>query len=109
MPDAIAERRSSPRFPLVLAVEVVELPRGARMSARTSDMSRTGCYVDTLNPLAGSSQLLVRIAHHEEVFEAVGQVAYVIPRLGMGVSFENVRSEESAKLNRWLEHPDKEF
>jgi hypothetical protein len=46
---------------LVLAAEVTELPRGARLSARTSDASRTGCYIDTLNPVPHGSQVMVRI------------------------------------------------
>lgn len=55
------ERRSAPRYPLVLAMEVVELPRGAKLSARTSDVSRTGCYIDTLNPIPKDSQIRLRI------------------------------------------------
>jgi hypothetical protein len=57
MPDVTVERRSAPRYPLVVAAEVVELPRGARPSARTCDVSRTGCYIDTLNPVPHGSRV----------------------------------------------------
>jgi hypothetical protein len=50
MPDVTVERRSARRHVMVLAAEVVELPSGAKLSARRSDISRTGCYIDTLNP-----------------------------------------------------------
>jgi len=40
MPDVTVERGNAPRDPLVLAAEVVELPRGARLGARTSDVNR---------------------------------------------------------------------
>jgi hypothetical protein len=38
-------------IPAGAGAEVVELPRGARLHARTSDISRSGCYIDTLNPI----------------------------------------------------------
>jgi len=50
MPDVTVERRSAPATtPWFWAAEVVELPRGAKLNARTADISRTGCYIDTLN------------------------------------------------------------
>jgi len=102
MPDVTVERRTASRYPLVLSAEIVELPRGAKLGARTSDISRTGCYIDTLNPIAKGSQIRLRLTHHDEVFEAVGRVVYVSPALGMGVAFEAVAAEEQAKLERWL-------
>jgi hypothetical protein len=46
----------------------------AKLPVRTSDISCTGCYIDTLNPIPQGSQVRVRILHHEEIFEAVGRV-----------------------------------
>jgi PilZ domain-containing protein len=109
MPNVPEERRSSPRFPIVLAVEVVELPRGAKLSARASDVGRHGCYIDTLNPIPQGSQVRVRMTHSHEVFETLGRVVYVSPRMGMGVAFEDVSPEELAKLDRWLSSPNQEF
>jgi hypothetical protein len=109
MPDVMAERRSAPRRQLVLAAEVVEVTRGARLNARTSDISRTGCYIDTLNPVPKGSQIRLRITHYEEVFETVARVVYVSPGLGMGVAFENVAPVQQARLARWLGDKDKEF
>lgn len=40
MPDKMADRRVAPRYPLILRVELVEFPAGAKISARTSDLSR---------------------------------------------------------------------
>ncbi len=102
MPEVTVERRSAPRYPLVLAAEVVELPRGAKLAGRTSDISRSGCYIDTLNAIPKGSQVRVRLIHHDEVFQALGRVVYVSPGLGMGVAFESVAPEERVKLERWL-------
>ena len=58
MPDAdvLVDRRSAPRVPMVLGAEIVELPRGARLNARSADISRTGVYIDTLNPIPSGSR-----------------------------------------------------
>jgi hypothetical protein len=94
---------------MVLAADVVELSRGARLSARTSDISRTGCYLDTLNPIPQGSQVRLRITHHAEVFEAIVEVIYVSSGLGMGVTFREVAPEQQEKLGRWLADPGQEF
>jgi hypothetical protein len=51
MPDASVERRSAPQHAMVLAAEVIELPRGTKLNARTADISLTGCYIDMWNPI----------------------------------------------------------
>jgi len=94
---------------MVLAAEVVELPRGAKLSARTSDISRTGCYVDTLNPVPQGSEVRVRLTHHEDTFVALGRVVYVSYGLGMGIAFVKVEDEELARLDRWFSETDREF
>lgn len=102
------ERRSAPRRALVLAAEVTELPGGAKLGARTSDVSLTGCYFDTLNPVSKGSLVCIRISHFDEVFEATARVAYVSPGLGMGVAFENVDPDQLSILDRWLKRPAKD-
>ena len=67
MPDVTVERRGAPRYPMVLAPEVIELPRGARLSARTADISRMGCYIDMLNPIPQGSRIRLLLTHHDEV------------------------------------------
>lgn len=94
---------------MVLAAEVVELPRGAKLSARTADISRTDCYIDTLNPIPSGSQVRLRITHNDEVFEALGRVVYLSPGLGMGVAFGTIEPEQLARLDRWLAESGNEF
>ena len=109
MPEATVERRSAPRYPMVLAAQVFELPRGAKLTARTSDISRTGCYIDTLNPTPTGTKVRVRLTHHEELFEAVGTVVYTSTSLGMGIAFPEITPDELVKLDRWLADPDGEY
>ena len=72
MPEVTVERRNSPRYSMVLAADVISPPGGAKMSARTSDISRSGYYVDTLNPIPRGSRVKLRFTHHQEEFEAIG-------------------------------------
>lgn len=104
MPDVKADQRAAPRYPLVLVVTLLDLETDAKLAARTSDVSRTGCYVDTLNPIAAGSLVKLHLAHEEEKFETKGRIVYVSPGLGMGIQFQQpVQPEELAILDRWLE------
>ena len=103
MPDVTVERRSAPRFALILAAEVVEMQSGTRLHARTSDISRSGCYVDTLNPVPNGSMVRISLTRSREVFEALARVRYVSPGLGMGLQFEQpIPPPQLATLERWL-------
>ena len=91
---------------MVLGAEIVELPRGARLNARSADISRTGVYIDTLNPIPSGSRVRVRLTHGTEIFDVTAKVVYVSPGLGMGVQFEDpVPAEQLAILDRWLNEP----
>lgn len=102
MPDGMADRRVAPRYPLILAAEVTEIESGTKLSARTADVSRTGCYVDTLNPTPSGVAILVRLTHETETFESRGRVIYVSQGLGMGVAFVDVAADQLAVLDKWL-------
>jgi PilZ domain len=94
--------RVAPRRTMILSAEVLEVSTRTKMSARTSDVSSTGCYIDTLNPMPIGTEVCVRLTHNAEVFEASGQVAYTSPGLGMGIAFHGVPDEEQKRLARWL-------
>ena len=105
MRDVSVERRSVPRYAMVLAAEVIELPRGAKLNARTADISRAGCYIDTLNPIPQGSQVRLRITHGTETFVTLGRVVFASYGLGMGIAFVDVEAEQLAKLDRWISEP----
>lgn len=101
MPEG-TDRRAAPRYPLIFTAEVTEVLSGAKLEARTADVSRTGCYIDTLNPTEPNREIRVRLTHNNEVFETKGRVIYNSPGLGMGVAFLNVAPEQQARLDRWI-------
>jgi len=109
MPDVTVERRSAPRNAMVLAADVIELPRGAKLNARTADISLTGCYIDTLNPVPQGSEVRLRFTHGTETFVSLGRVVYVSYGLGMGIAFINMEDDQRTRLERWFSEPDREF
>jgi len=103
MPDVMADRRDAPRFPLIFIAEIIEVVTSAKMMARTSDVSRTGCYLDTLTPTPKGAMIQLRLTRCEEVFQTQAKVVYVSPGRGMGVRFhEYVAEAQLHILDRWL-------
>jgi hypothetical protein len=104
MPDTMADRRASARYPIILIAEVRELQGGMKLSAQTSDLSRTGCYVDTLTPFPKGSSVRIKLSRDDETFEATGKVMYVSTGLGMGMQFdEPLPLKQADMLERWLQ------
>lgn len=96
------ERRTAPRYPLILSAEVTDLASGAKSAARTSDVSRTGCYIDTLNPIPPGSKIHIKLLNESEAFETDGRVIYISPGLGMGVAFTSQAPGQIEILDKWL-------
>lgn len=104
MPDVTTDRRVAPRYALILSAEVSDKASLAKLAGRTADISRTGCYIDTLNPIPAGSQVRVRLQHENEFFEADAKVVYISPGLGMGLGFTpDIAPAQQAILNRWLD------
>ena len=104
MPDMMANRRNAPRYPLILKAEVTELSNRTKLNARTSDVSRTGCYIDTREPLSSGSAISLKLTQGSESIEVHGKVRYVSPGLGMGILFdEQIQPKSLAILENWLE------
>ena len=96
-------QRTFPRAAIIAVADITEVATGTHLAARTSDVSRTGCYIDTLNPMQSKTVVKVLLRHEGEDLELPGRIVYVSPGLGMGVRFdEDLRPEQVAVLERWL-------
>ena len=103
MSDVMTDPRDSPRYALTLVAVVTELATSNVMNARSSDVSRSGCYVDTLQPLPTGAQVKIVLRSGDEIFEAPGRVVYMCPGLGMGVNWGlSLPDKTLAILDRWL-------
>lgn len=97
-----SERRGVSRHPFIASAEETDLDSGARISARVSDLSLKGCYLDTLNPLPKGTQIRVVIFHGDATFTAFATVIYPQPNMGMGVEFSAVEPDQLEVLLKWV-------
>ena len=95
-------RPAASRYSFVAAAELIELPSEMGMRARTTDLSVTGCYVDSMNPFSAGTQVRLRVTHHEKTFEALGTVAHFQPGMGMGIAFTRIEPDQKVLLEKWL-------
>jgi len=103
MPEQPANRRGAPRFTVVMDAEATDLLTRTTVKLRCSDISGSGCYLDTLNPMEAGTPLWVRLVHGQRIFESQGKVAYMVARLGMGVAFaQPIPDDQMAVLSGWL-------
>ncbi len=100
------ERRNALRYPFIAPAELVDVGNGTQISARTSDLSLQGCYVDTLNPFPLGTVLRVRILKADHIFETKARVSSRHPGSGMGLLFGELTPQQCALLVRWLAESD---
>jgi hypothetical protein len=98
----IEERRSNPRYPFTATAEVVDMKSRTRMNARTSDLSRHGCYVDTNSPFPLQTKVRIRITNAKKSFETHATVVYSLPNMGMGLAFGVPVPEQLKILKKWI-------
>jgi hypothetical protein len=96
------EKRRAPRYPFVASAEVRTEITGAQLAARISDISSTGCYVDTINLLEGGTSVGLKIHTETQVFEAPATVVYAHTHLGMGLKFGELPAHSQNVLQTWL-------
>jgi hypothetical protein len=80
-----------------------ELQTKVGMTARTSELSRHGCYMDMLNPLPLGTPVRVQITYQEQTIDTMGRVIYSQSNMGMGVSFDEMKAEAEALLEKWFD------
>lgn len=97
-----AERRGEKRYPFMAEAEVTDLQSQVRVAGRCSDLSPSGCYVDTLTPLAPGAEVRIRLARDECAFEATALVSYAQIPLGVGLKFTEIARDEQAVLDSWI-------
>ncbi|MGC1615638.1 MAG: PilZ domain-containing protein [Candidatus Acidiferrum sp.] len=95
-------QRREPRYPFIASAELLEENSGSRMSTRISDLSLSGCYVDTVNPLPGGTAVHLKIFTETHSFEAPATVVYSHAHLGMGMVFREVQAKNEEVLRLWL-------
>jgi hypothetical protein len=96
--------RRCPRYPFYASAEIEEQKTQTRLTTRTSELSRYGCYLDMLNPLPLGTAVKIEILYNEQTFDALGRVIYSQPNMGMGVAFDDMETPQEQTLANWLSH-----
>lgn len=96
------DRRIAERYPFSAVAEAVDLGSGVRVTARVSDISSSGCYLDMINVFSPGTSAQISILHANLNFEARATVVYSMPGMGMGVHFNSLAPDMFAVLARWI-------
>jgi hypothetical protein len=91
--------RTSPRFAFIAEAEI----DGINSSARVSELSARGCYVDSINPLPKDTKVRLRIRYGCSNCEFAGTAIYTHAGFGMGVVFGDLTKEQQSTLDVWLD------
>jgi len=102
IPVEPVEKRSCPRYPFSPAVEAFDLQADTRIMGRLSDISRNGCYVDTINPFAKDAAVTLTITSENRSFKTQAKVVYSKMGMGMGLLFTTAAPEQLRVLGSWL-------
>jgi len=96
------ERRLYPRYKQGGSVELI--PQGMEFGTRAelSDISRDGCYVNTMSPLPAGISVRVTLELVDELIRAEAIIRASHPAVGMGLQFTRVDEENQARLDKVL-------
>ena len=98
------ERRRAPRIPRL--VEVRYQSDSPPMTARLTDISERGIFVDTSNPLPVGSPVtlsfLLTNTPGENPIAVEGKVAWHQKTVGMGIEFVQLKEDDRTKIKRYI-------
>jgi len=96
-----SDRRRDKRWDVCL--DAVWDSRSGNFTARATDLSEGGCYIDSLNqPSVGEVLNLKLQLPNGDWLELTGEVAHQTPPLGFGLRFVELSDEQSGKLHALL-------
>jgi hypothetical protein len=97
-----SERRRGTRYPFVAAAEVLELQSYTKVTGRTSDLGRGGCFIDTMSPFPEGTIVRVKLSLEQRTFEAQAKVVYSMSGMGMGLAFARMQPDHQKVLGGWI-------
>ncbi len=93
------DKRASPRVMNVIDVDCRPADDAdAPIAARISDLSTTGAFLDSMNPLPVGTKLVLRFMAGPREVTAAAEVVHSMPSFGMGVRFRELSAESRAAI-----------
>jgi hypothetical protein len=96
--DMAAVRRKHPRYPCTGGVELRQTEGGPPAWGNLSDISLTGCYVETASTLTVGSMVLFRLQAHNVEVKGRAVVKTSHHAVGMGIAFLHLSAEDQQNL-----------
>lgn len=96
--DMAAVRRKHPRFPCTGGMELRQQENGPPAWGNISDISLTGCYVETVSTLPVGSMLLFHLRTHNLEVKGRAVVKASHHTVGMGIAFLHLSQEDQQNL-----------
>jgi hypothetical protein len=99
------ERRRIPRYTFGGVVELTADAPRSYVIAKTTELSRLGCFVLTGEPLPVGTQISLKISYNGDEFNASGNVLYAVAGKGVGIRFASLARKDQILLEEWLAEP----
>jgi hypothetical protein len=96
------DRRKAPRYGLVAIADLTDSEDGKLLSGKITQISRSGCYVDSPKTVPVGTSLKVIIFRDQRTFVAKANVIHVQEQMGMGIAFLDAAKDQVEILNSWL-------
>ena len=94
--------RRTPRYSLIVDVEMTDALSEMQIRARTKMLSMCGCGVESSMLFPRATSVRIRFLHQDAEVRALGRVVYSSSDLGMGVAFTTVEREDERILECWI-------
>jgi len=98
------DRRQHPRFTVQVQIEIREEGNPVPMRLATTDLSRAGCYIELMMPLAIGTRLQATLWLDAYPIVIHGHVVTCHPQYGNGIMFDKFEGEAEPLLRRYLDH-----
>jgi Tfp pilus assembly protein PilZ len=99
----MSDRRSEKRWDVCL--DAVWDGKSGNYTARVTDLSEGGCYVDTMGGAQVGEVIVFKLQMPDGGWlELSGEVAHQTPPLGFGLRFVDLTDEQQEKLQSLLDH-----
>ena len=93
------DKRSSPRVSNVVELECHTMDgTQTPVTARMSDLSTTGAFLDAMNGLPPGTKLALRFNAGQQEVRVAAEVMHTMPNFGMGVRFLDLADEGRAAI-----------
>lgn len=100
-------RRAYPRLKLKVPVEITTEDSPAPIRGATSDLSLSGCYIETMFPFPVGARLDLKL-QVESTLLIEASVVTSDPQVGNGIAFAKMLPEDHEELEKFLEAAAKE-